>query len=423
MARRTFFAIRISTKANSSRRYATFAYAAAVVGAGALLLLAACTSAPTAHPDTAAVAQYRDTGYPTANQPPIQSYRVVGPSSETPWAATVTRPADSSRHPIIVYLPSLGQADDEANRWVSTWARADYAVIVIQALSDDANVWSSPEARSGDFEGAAKMRFVPDLMAHRIARLSVLLGQIRARSLRGEPGLENLDWSNVALAGADLGAYTLQTIAVTPADRLAQISWPITPLAYLIISPYATRNPPTSERATMAHAPVLMISSADDIDADGIITDPSLRRVAFDRLGEGDDYYFELASATHRWLAGAITPATTAEPARRPAAPSAGGDRRGKQRGGASATRDAVAPDTEEDDTLPDKSSHTPAAQAEMEKARSRTMTQEALTEVSFAAISTAFLDAYVRQQSAARSWLTSAAAKWLQNGDRLKHR
>ena len=421
MTGRTFSAIELSTQATRCRRDARSVCTAAAIGAGALLL-AACTSAPTAHADTQAVARYRDTGYPIANERTIQTYRIRGPSSEPLWTASLTRPADSLRHPLIVYLPSLGQADDEPNHWVSAWANAGYAVIVIQALSEDAQVWSSAEARSGDFERAAKARFVASLMADRIARLSALLGQIRARSLGGEPGLENLDWSNVALAGADLGAYTAQTIAVMPADRLAQISWPITPLAYLIISPYAVRNAAAPERATVGHAPVLMISSADDIDADGIITDPSLRRTAFDRLGEGNDYYFELASATHRWLGGAITPPVTAEPTHRPAAPLASGDRKGKQRGGAG-TRDAVAPDSDEDDTLPDKSAHTPAARAEMEKARSRAMTQEALSEVSFADISTAFLDAYVRQQSAARSWLTNAAPKWLHSGDRLKHR
>jgi len=422
MRARTFLSLRLPTVAINRRCGTLPAYTVAAIGASAVLLTA-CTSAPTAHADTEEVAHYRDTGYPISNARSLQTYRVVGPSSEMPWTASVTRPADSFRHPIIVYLPSLGQADDEPNHWVSAWARSDYAVIVIQPLLDDAQVWSTAEARSGDFESVAKARFQPDLMAERIARLSALLGQIRARSLRSEPGLENLDWSAVALAGADLGAYTVQTIATAPADRLAQLSWPVAPNAYLIISPYAARNAPPRERPGVAHSPVLMISSADDIDADGIITDTSLRRLAFDRLGEGDDYYFELASATHRWLGGAITPAAATEPARRPAAPPASTDRRGKQRGSGTAARDAVAPDSDEDDTLPDKNAHTPAARAEAEKARGRAMTKEALSEVSLNAVSTAFLDAYVRRQSAAHSWLGNAASKWLQNGDRLKHR
>ncbi len=425
MRARTFLAARFSVETtNTSRRFSLSAYVAASLGASAALL-AACTSTPTAHVDTQAVAQYRATAYPIASEHAIQTFRIMGPSSETPWSATVTRPADSFRHPIVIYLPSLGQGDDEANHWVSAWAKSDYAVIVIQALPEDAQVWSSAEARSGDFERAAKARFRAELMADRIARLSTLLGQIRARSLRDEPGLQNLDWSEVALAGADLGAYTVQTIAATPAGRQAQISWPITPLGYLVISPYAVRNVAQSERAaTVPHAPVLMISSADDIDADGIITDTSLRRVAFDRLGQGDDYYFELASATHRWLGGVISPASATEPAHHPAAPPSSGERKGKQRGSGSASRDAVAPDSEEDDTSPDKSTPTPAAaRAELEKARSRALTQEALSEVSFATITTVFLDAYVRQQSAAHSWLASSAAKWLRSGDRLKHR
>jgi hypothetical protein len=63
------------------------------------------------------------------------------------------------------------------------------------------------------------------------------------------------------------------------------------------------------------------------------------------------------------------------------------------------------------------------ASRAEAEKARGRAMTHVALSEVSFTAISLAFLDAYVREEPRARSWLTNSAAKWLQDGDRLKHR
>ena len=422
MTARAFLNLRLSFVAIRSLHGAVLACTAGAIGAS-VFALGACTSSPIARADTEAVARYRDAGYPIASERALQTYRIRGPSSEMTWTASLTRPADSVRHPIIIYLPGLGQADDESNQWVSAWAKAGYAVIVIQALSDDAQVWSTAEARSGDFERAAKARFAPELMADRITRLSGLLGQIRARSVHGEAGLENLDWSDVALAGADLGAYTVQTIAVTPADRLAQISWPITPLAYLIISPYAVRNTPSSQLAVATHAPVLMISSADDIDADGIITDTSLRRLAFDRLGNGNDYYFELASATHRWLGGAITPPAATEPAHRPAGSLAGTERRAKQRGGGSGARDAVAPDSEEDDTLPDKNAHTPAARAEAAKARSRAMTQEALSEVSFHAVTAAFLDAYVRGQIPARAWVENTAAKWLQNGDRLKHR
>ncbi|HYA75400.1 MAG TPA: hypothetical protein VED83_00715 [Burkholderiaceae bacterium] len=392
----------------------------AMLGASGCLAVA-CVSAPTPQVDTQAVARYRDTGYRVATERATQTYRISGPVSEAPWSASLTRPADHAVRPLIVYLPSLGQSDEEPNRWVGLWAQAGYAVLVVQALADDARVWASAEARSGDFEAAARARFRSDPMAERLARLSVMLTQIRERSRRGEPALEAIDWSEVALAGADLGAYTVQTIATAPPERLAQISWPVAPRAYLAISPFAARTVPNPEGATRAQAPVLVISSRDDVDADGIITDTSLRRLAYDRLGETDKYYLELADATHRWLGGAVLPPTGAEPAtHRPAAPPGGAQRKGKH-GTDSAARDSMAPEAEEDDVLGDQNPHNANAAAEMLKARSRAMTQEALGETSFVAVSTAFLDAYVRGQNGARAWLEGPAGKWLQNGDRLR--
>ncbi|SPE26549.1 exported hypothetical protein [Burkholderiales bacterium] len=384
------------------------------------LLCAACTSVPTAKVDSEAVTRYRDSGYPLPAQRAIETHRVGGSPSELPWAISLTRPTDGGPHPLIVYLPSLGQADNAPNHWIGVWARAGYDVIAIQPLNDDAQVWATDEARSGDFERVASARFRDALMAERLARLSALLGQIRQRSLRGELGLERLDWSGLALAGADLGAFTVQTIASSPEGKLAAISWPLQPLAYIAISPYAVRN---GASAGPANAPVLMISARDDVDAYGVIKDPSLRRLAFDRLGDGDNYYFELGSATHRWLGGTIGPAASGEPAPRHApAPFNEGDRKNK-RGGTAAPRDAMAPGGDDEETSPDKSASNAALRAELVKARSRALTHEALSEVSFAAVSVAFLDAYLRRQAAARAWLAAAAPKWLQEGDRLKHR
>lgn len=389
----------------------------------AALLLAACatTSVQTAQVDREAVGRYRAAGYAIPAAATIEADRISGPASEAPWTISLTRPADTANCPLIIYLPGLGEADNTPNQWIGTWARAGYAVIAIQPLPDDAEVWATPEARSGDFERIARARFADDLMADRLARLSTLLKQIRERSLRGETGLQRLDWSRLAIAGADLGAFTVQSIATSTAASRAAISWPLTPLAYVAISPYAVHNGAASPAEAPLHAPVLMISARDDVDAYGVITDASLRRLAFDRLGPGDDYYLELASATHRWLAGVVR------------APE-GGEQRGTRRAAfrpddpaarraPGSARDSMAPGGEEDDSSPDKAAKNTARLAQIEKERSRVLTNAALSEVSFAAVSIAFLDANVRQQAGARSWLSDAAPKWLQDGDRLKHR
>ena len=377
--------------------------------------------------DMALVQKYRQAGYPVAQPVPIEAHRVSALGTEAPWTVTVTRPKDKTLRPLIVYLPPLGDGDDAPNHWISTWAHAGYAVLAVQALTDDAQVWATPEARSGDFVRIARARYAQELMPDRLARLSDLLGRVRARSEHGDAGLEGLDWAHVALAGADLGAFSVQTVATAPAAQLAALAWPIAPLAFIAISPYATRTASAPPAPGQCNAPVLMISAREDIDSYGVITESALRHLAFDRLGKGDNFYLELAHASHRWLAGVVEAPVTgdATPAHR-AAPVAGEAEHGPRRGG-NAQRDAMAPgEGDDDDPLQEKSSRALAAQAAarlaLAKSLSLAMTQAALSEVSFETVSIAFLDAQLRAQPSARFWLDETAVRWLQSGDRLKH-
>jgi hypothetical protein len=399
--------------------------AGATACAGLLLALAGCSSAPVpvAKVDEEAVARYRAAGYAIPAAVPIVAHRISGPVTEAPWTVGLTRPADRLTHPLIIYLPSLGENDAAPVKWIESWAHAGYAVLVIQALDGDADVWSTPDARSGDFERIARARFADDLMADRISHLSRLLAQVRARSLRSEPGLDGLDWNHLALAGADVGAYTVQCLATGSPASVAAAGWTLAPQAYLAVSPYAVRGATTGD-SVVARAPALMISARDDVDAYGVVSDPSVRHRAFDRLGSGDNYYFELASATHRWLGGAVvlTAAPEYTPRPRPiaaddAAPGPGG-RRQKPASG----RDDMAPQGDEEESPADKKTRL-ASRTELVQARGRALTQSALGVASFEAISIAFFDAYLREQSTARTWLTQGAPRWLQNGDRLKHR
>ncbi len=388
---------------------------------GALLLAACSTPAPVARVDAGSVDTYRSAGYPMNTSGSFEARRISAPATDAPWTITVARPGGQQALPVIVYLPGLGESDDVPCQWIRAWAKAGFAVIVVQALADDAAVWTSPEARSGDFDRIGRARFSADLMDDRLARLSVILREVKLRSQRGEAGLDGLDWTHLALAGADLGAYTVQAIARSSPRRLEAISWPITPLAYVAISPYAVRGsaepPPAS-----AHAPVLMISSSQDTDAYGVVTDPSVRRLAFDQLGEGDDFYLELAAVSHRWLSGypPAAPAASGAPARPMFQQALEGRNRGPQQKGQ--PRDSMAPGGEEEETPEEKSAHNASLVQQVEM-HSRALTHLARSEITLEDVSIAFFDGTLRQQQTARSWLGTAAAQWLQSGDRLKHR
>ncbi len=404
------------------------------LGARALGAVALCTwlagcssmSGPKIEVDKAAVERYRSSGYIFPTQEGVGLHRFAAPVTQIPWSFTLAEvPGHGANRRIILFFPPLGDADDAPCLWMDVWARAGYAVISIQAFDDDARIWTTSDARSGDFERVARARFSDELMSDRIVRLSALVAQTRARSLAGEPALAGLDWTRVALVGADLGAYTVQSIARMTPEQLAAVHWPLQPAAYIAISPYA-RQKGTEPTAIAARAPVLMISSRDDVDAYGVITDVSLRHLAFDDLVSGDDYYLELGSASHRWLGGITADQQNSPEAmarrtptfREPSVSNA------RKRSGGSGS-DGVAP--EDEDLPPEATAKLAASRKEREaqaaKARSRQLTRAAQSEVSFTHVSIAFLDAYLRQDGRAHTWLLNAAPTWLQDGDRLKHR
>jgi hypothetical protein len=388
------------------------------------LLLTACSTGPGAkiEIDRAAIARYRDSGYAHRIEEGVTHQRSGAPDSLEPWHVTVVTVPGPGIRPLIVYLPALGDADDAPCRWLDLWARAGYAVLVVQALDDDARVWTTDAARSGEFERLARGRFAESLMPERVARLARVLAQLRARSQAGAPELAPLDWTRVALAGADLGAYTVQAIAALPAQRLAALGWPIAPQAFVAISPFGRAALVQEAGQARASAPVLMVSSRDDIDAYGVVIDVALRHHAFDQLMSGDDDYLEFASATHRWLSGADAgPGLPGEAGVRhaPAARQQGPLNRG-------VGDDRLAP-TEEDDLSPEARAKLEASRAEKEAQAARLLgqrlTQIEMSEVGFEDVTLAFLDAHLRQDPRARRWLAEQAPDWLKNGDRIKHR
>jgi hypothetical protein len=174
-----------------------------------------------------------------------------------------------------------------------------------------------------------------------------------------------------------------------------------------------------------------MVSSRDDVDAYGVVSDPSVRRLAYDRLaqldgiGRGQDFFLELGTATHRWLCGQVQIQGASEPPTRRAPMMADEmpDARKRRAPGVPGGSDAMAPGGLDDDLTPEKRASLKASREELERARSRVLTHAALSEVSVEDVSVAFLDRYVRDEPQAGAWLMESAQKWLQDGDRLKVR
>lgn len=393
-------------------------------GAGAWLLgllLAGCAGPETVkeEPDQAAVARLRSAGYVFVRESGVVLRQIPAPGGDRAVRYNLAAaPERGAKRPVVVYLPPLGDASTTDCRWIDLWAGAGYAVLAIQPLEDDARIWTSAEARSGDFARVGRARYGDEVMADRVTRLAHLLADLRSRGAAGEAPLAGLDWTRLALAGADLGAYTVQTIAALSPQQRAALDWTLAPSAYLAISPFARR---AAADAPAAPAPILMVSSPNDVDAYGVVADPALRRIAFERATPGDAYFLELSPVSHRWLAGIAADQLNSPEAiarRTPVFREPGVDNRGRDFRAESHLAPVI---DDEPPVLPDSAGLTRAQRdAQLAEARNRQLTRRATNEVRFEEVSVAFFDAYVRSDPRARAWLRESAAAWVEGGGRL---
>lgn len=389
-----------------------------------LLGLCACSTGPHFAPDRQAIDSYRMAAWQVPRAAGLASVLVQPDEPDaTAYRLSWAGPIGADPRPVIVFLPGLGLGAESANRWTDAWAMAGFLVIACQPWETDARIWTSDLARSGDFARVAATRFSADTMPERLSRLGTALRRLRHRPLA--PGYTGPvpDWDRVALAGDDLGAYTLQSFLLKAPARRLELAAGMRFRAYLAISPVERETYVAEAPVAAVDAPVLMISSLDDRDPYGIVQRIDLRHKAFDGLSSGNDYYLELNAADHHWLAGLPTAESpeALPPQRAPLRDDAQGNRRGKGR------KEGAAPEFEDDDPLGDadksKAVNRAEREAEMIRARNAQLTRQGEAQASVELVSAAFLAAYLRSDNEARNWLDAGAAAWLRNGDQLKHR
>jgi pimeloyl-ACP methyl ester carboxylesterase len=385
-------------------------YGALCVVAGACV---ACSGPKVPKPDQHAVAQFEAQGYMSPRHDAIRSYTIDWNEAEQSRQFELVLPEHADRAPLIVYLPGLGQDQQAGVRWTQAWAQAGYAVISIQPLADDELAWSSEDARSGKFDAVARHGFSEATMRRRLPALNDALEQLAHRAAAGDPLLRPLDFSRMAVVGFDLGAYSAMVIAGQGLEATERplLSMPVR--AVIALSPFADASATGHrERYAAISGPVLNITGAQDVDAYGLIDSASLRTQPFRLMPPGDKYLVSLALGSHGLIGGADpTPRVAEEPRVRTRARKDRGDepssqKRGHGRDSTAGNEDSVAADSDDEPVVAPPENTGPA--------RSELLTRQAMSSVSVRIITTAFLDAYVRGEPVARSWLNDRARQWL---------
>jgi uncharacterized membrane protein YgcG len=422
--------------------------------AGAAILLATLM-AGCAHPgpktaplDPQQVRSYEASGYP-ANGPfatgtARQLWTVQGQTVELLW----TLPSRDGPHPLVVYLPGLGEDAQAGIHWRETWSRAGYAVLSVQALSADARARQAgapppppsddaptkepnnrahaphadsphPQTRDDRFNPLAKERFAGEAMQQRLQVLDAVLREAADRASQGDPLLRQVDLTRVAIAGFDLGAYTSMSWAGERVSGVQRPAGGLQPRAYLALSPYASfADSGFDTRYQGIRAPVLSITADGDTDPSGLVSGSYLRVAPFNGMPAGDKYLLVLLDGNHALLSGndlnQAGPGDDGDaPSRADSAPGERGDRSTGKRSGPRGGGGGSGGPGGGGRGMPDGMSSGSRIDA--------SPTAQALRQVAAESVSLAFLDAYLRDDAIAREWLARDAPRWLARNAELQ--
>jgi hypothetical protein len=369
------------------------------------MLLVACASKAPPKPDEARVHAFAGTGYLKAERNAVATtlatWRIDGRIVDI----ALSVPTRRGPFPLVVYLPALGESRSAGEVWRTTWSKAGYAVLSLQPLADDAEVWSSAQARAGDFSDIARERYSAAAMTSRVEALRYALGELIRRRNGTDELLDQVDLTRSAIAGYDLGAYVAMLVAGEKKRNVATPDLPLNVAAIIAVSPFADHaDPASANRYGDIHVPVLSITGDADTDPLGLVSSASARRTPFELMPAGEKYLLDLANAGHRTLAGNALGAESSQDS-------------DSRKSGHRQRKPAKDPDGNDADWQ----GGIYLGGVDIDRRISPTEAAIAVTAVQ--GVTTAFLDACLKNDPRAREWLRKEASRWLIRVGELKVR
>lgn len=380
------------------------------------LLLAGCATHAPPRVDEASVKQFSGRGYLSDNRfstaQTFSTWFVGGYAFDIAWTA----PASGDRLPLVVYLPGLGESSAAGESWVAAWAQAGYAVLSVQLLTEDQKAWSSGAARRGDFAMLARERYASATAAARLKALASLLAELRKPRGGEATLLPRLDLSRVAIAGFEIGAHTAMLVAgETLKGSVEPVHQPIPVAAIVALSPHADFSGSAfSERYQSIGGPVLSVTSNEDADVLGVVTSPSVRKAPFEYMPSRDAYLLWLANARHALMSGSGAPSLENSTETSVAHTDSQGSQQGGSRSGGRRSGQQRSSTSGSPIDNPGLGGGRPI---------SLSPTDQAINAALIQGVTTAFLDAYMKQDAVAHEWLQKDAGRWIGARGELKRK
>lgn len=358
------------------------------------ITLGACSSEPGKDvPPFVSMQEYLKTAYQPAAHFKLDSWTAQWTWAGHPVNTALLVPSGQQNVPVVLYLPGLGEDASAGELWRQSWADAGYAVLSVQATRDDRSLYSSTDAQAGAFRSIAMKAFADQALSVRLAEVEQVLAEARRRGQAGEAGYSALDTHRVVVAGFDLGAQTAAALAGERAPGQPRSpAW--RPIAAISLSPYVPGGA-DPQRYAQVDVPLLAVTGLGDEDPFSWVATPEQRQNLYSHLS-GTGYQLLLNNVTHAGLSGNFYKGTDGKHPEAQVDPKGGGHGGGHKHGskpGGGAGGGELEPGFDP---------------------------HQAAT---IATVTTAFLDATVKQSAAAQQWLTQQAPGWLAEQGRLMHK
>jgi len=213
-------------------------------------------------------------------------------------------PEDPGTYPLVVYLPGLGQDAGSAPLWRDAWVKGGFAVLVVQHSSDASALNHLSQADRHDLKSIGHEHFSLRALEGRVSDVAFALNTLEERRRAGKTPFSQVRSDQIAIAGFDLGAQTLQAILGEQVKGLS-FQQTVPPIqAALLLSPHVDMaKGGITHRFDALSLPLLVITGSDDHDPWGM-TSPSVRSAPWQQAQPGHKYLLNLVNGTHRQLAG-----------------------------------------------------------------------------------------------------------------------
>jgi len=272
-----------------------------VAGLG-LLVLAGCALGPDPETFNDELAEFAAQGGYRPERPfATTTLREVWSHDRVELDIAYTAPDEAGRFPLILYLPGLGEDVTAGASWRLAWAAAGYAVLSVQPVSLVRALDSAEPLNAGDLRALARRQFAAPALRRRVeqARWTVTELQRRAGT---EQRYANVDAARWIVAGFDLGA---QTAAALSGEGGEAADTPVGLQAAILLSPYVSlaSGQPGAGFARV-RLPLLAVTATEDDDPYGLAF-ASLRQAVWKALPGGEQFALVLQGGSHALLSGA----------------------------------------------------------------------------------------------------------------------